>query len=407
MAQTPNRPNGQSFAPTQQTLDRLSARLNQRFYDEKLRRLPRDLQEWEDRHSLRQALRSIKPGAVSVAKDISWVWLPVILLIYLSGIIVLLVKVLFLPLTLILLQIRRSKTRPTIDGLPKISLLLKDVSTLAELKSSVDAFVVSHGKVFREVSWGDLLKLAADTSGDLVDPGFNKDLRVAAINQKLSKCRLWIRDRRWRFIYPDLAAKADARRLNRSIRISRAFPSDSERLEREINEANSESARVQAENSALAAMAAYTNHQVDDARPPCFLLLEYHVSAHPAHSVSIYQSPSSSTITVTQYSPSQAISSSLFATPLDLAERYCETDDFKAGSFVRQPSAHQWAQFNKAIRELNLVVSESDIGENAPEKTSWTLFVHYGDRFIFSGDSTRGSIGNKVAAAVAQLISKS
>lgn len=401
MPEIPKPRKGQSFAPNQQSLDQLSAKLNQRFYDEKLRRLPRDLQEWEDRHSVRQALRSLKPAVISVARDISWVWLPVVLLIYLIGAIVTLVKALFLPITLLLLRIRRSRSRPTVEGLPKISLSLEEVSTFAELKSSVDAFVASHGGLFHQVSWAELAKLSADASGGMVDADFDKDLKVAVLNKQLGKVRARIRDRRWRFIYPDLAAQADARRLNRTMRISRAVLGDSERLEREIQEANSETARVQAENAALVVRA---KREVSATAPPCFLLLEYHASARPSHSVSIYLPPSSSTITVTRYSPTQAAASPLFSTPLELAERYCETDDFSEGSFDRQPSIHQWAQFNKAIAEIDLAVNESDIGENANDKTSWTLFVHYGDHFIFSGDSSRGPIGNKVAAAVALLI---
>jgi len=412
------RPSTRGFSPTQESLDRLSSKLNQRFFDEKLKRLPRELQEWEDRHSIGRALRSIKLETVSwrsketkrsslidkPPQDFPWVWLPVILLIFLVMLVAFLVEILFFPLTLILLLIRRSRTKPTMDGLPKISLRLDEVATFAELKSSVDGFVASHGKLFDEVSWDMLAKLSEESSQDLIDPDFEEVSRITDINEKLGKCRIWIRERRWRFLYPDRAAKADARKLDRSMRITPVTGSKSFLQSLAMEKALSETARVQEENSALAALILDAKHPVDDSMPPHILLLEYHVSDHPQHSVSIYKSPADTTITTTKFSPSMASSSPLFESPLELAECYCETEDFKTGSFMRNPSAHQWAEFNKTIRELDLARYESDIGERAPDRTSWTLFIHYGDRFVFAGDSTRGTVGNKVATAVAKLI---
>jgi hypothetical protein len=405
MRPDPTPPTGGAFAPSQEDLDQLSDRLNQRFHDEQLRRLPRQLQEWEDRHSFGHALRALIPEPITLSKDLSWVFRVFLPFIYLLRLVFLLIEIVFLPLTLGLLLIRRLRTpKPAVGDLPKINLNLAEITCFLELKHAVDRFVIAQRGLFAEVPREELEKLCAAISRDLDDPVFREVRRIAEINTQLRPYRTWIRERRWRFLYPDLAAKADQRKTSRISIIARRELSPSARETKEIQDAFSESARVKAENIALAALPSPAAQAGDDTRPPCFFLLEYHVTAAPTHSVSIYLAPAETTIRITRYSAEEAAKSSLFAQPLKLALEYGETADCKTGSFTRQPTTHRWVEFNQAIRALNLAGREGDLGEQAADRTTWTLFVHYGDSFVFAGDSSRGPLGNKVAAAVAQLI---
>ena len=392
-----------TFAPTQEDLDQLSSKLNQHFYDQTFRRLHRKLKEWEERHSVRRVLQSIKPEFVT--RDISWAWLP---LIWLVRLIALFVKTLFLPLSLVLLLIRRGLTpKPTAGSLPKISFQIAEAATFLEIKAKVDKFVKENGELFfRE---DDLLDACEQTSPRLVDPHTFAEKALRTSFRQMEEYRNVLWSRRSTFLFPPTIEKINRKKLHR---ISPTPTTDHEINQNWLKAALGETGIARSETEAiydylLRKIATPTSNQ-----PPLLFCFEYHEVTAPKHSINIRLTPLGKSITISKYVPDweeiQALETQ--GTGFYGEKAYCESIQFDGGSFSRSPDNSRWQAFNDTIRKLDLGEkprsgNDRFLNEKSSDKTIWTLFIHYGDSVILTSDSTRGPIGHEVASAVARLIS--